>query len=185
MPTSPRQAAWLQCEGWCCIEAPTQQDLCDAAAAEVWAGGTSEDVETKGKECLKTGGGGGWGSEGKRARVQGRTSVCEESTTQTRQHFASDLVPAETSSLAGSSSAFAGWGSRTWSQLLAADVCPALAGAPECLSQGEGVLLGWISCKQLLGFARGTEQKAGGLDTWHVFHFCPVSLEDVSCAALS
>lgn len=99
--------------------------------------------------------------------------MCEESTTQMHQHFASDLVPAETSSLAGSSSAFAGWGSRTWSQLLAADVRPALAGAPECLSQGEGVLLGWISCKQLLGFAKGTEQKAGGLDTWHVLHFLP------------
>ena len=129
-------------------------------------------METKGRECVKTGGGGGgWGRKGKRARVQGRTSVCKESATQMHQHFASDLLPTETSSLAGSSSALAGWGSRTRSQLLAADVRPALAGAPECLSQGEGVLLGWISCWQLLGFARGMEQKAGGLDMWQVLHF--------------
>lgn len=123
------------------------------------------------------------GEGGKKGASSGKDE--RVSTTQMHQHFASGLVPAETSSLAGSSSAFAGWGSRTWSQLLAADVRPALAGAPECLSQGEGVLLGWMSCKQLLGFARGTEQKAGGLDTWHVLNFCPVSLEDVSCTELS
>lgn len=87
------------------------------------------------------------------------------------QDFASDLVPTETSSLAGSSSALAGWGSRMQSQLLTADVHSVLAGVPECLGQGEVVLLGWISCWQLFDFVRGLEQKAGGLDAQRFFIF--------------
>lgn len=84
--------------------------------------------------------------------------MCKETTTKMHQHFASDLVPTEMS-LAGSSSALAGWGSRMQSQLFTADVHSALAGLPACLSQGEGVLLGRIIFWQLLGFARGMEQK--------------------------
>lgn len=125
------------------------------------------------------------GEGGKRARVQRMMSTCKESTTQMHQHFARALVPAETSSLAGSSSVLAGWGSRMRSQLLTADVCPALAGVAKCLLQGEGVLLGWIKCCQLLGFVRGMKQKVGGLDAWQVHNLSLGCLETVSCAALS
>lgn len=62
------------------------------------------------------------------------------------QHFASDLVPTEASLLlAAAQLLLAGEAAH------AADAHPALAGAPECLSHGEGVLLGWVSCVGLQG----------------------------------
>lgn len=90
----------------------------------------------------------GRGREGRRGRVQGRTSRLKSQARGCISIFPAISCPQKPPPLLA---ALAGWGSRMRFQLLAADVPPVLAGAPEYFIQGRAVLLGRINCCQLLG----------------------------------
>lgn len=120
-------------------------------------------MEIQGRECLEAEGGGG--REGRKGTVSGKDGQVRESSTRMHQHFASNLVPTESSSPDG---ALAGWGSRMRFQLLAADVPLALAGVPEYLIQGGAVVFRWINCCQLLG---GWSKKEGDWIYGRLFMF--------------
>lgn len=118
------------------------------------AGGSSEDVEIQGRECLKAEGGGERGREGRRRRVQGRTSRLKS-----QAQRCSSILPAisYTQKPPPLLAALAGWGSRMWVPASRCRCSPALAGAPKYLLQG-GAARSWISYCQLLG---GWSKKQG------------------------
>lgn len=103
------------------------------------AGGSSEDVEIQGRECLKAEGGGERGREGRRRRVQGRTSRLKS-----QAQRCSSILPAisYTQKPPPLLAALAGWGSRMWSQLLTADVLLPWQERPNTSSKGELPALG-------------------------------------------
>lgn len=144
--TAPEAGAWPRSEGWCRGTYAPEPRGAAAAARGLAGGGSREGIQRR--ECLEAEGGGGRGREGRRERVQGRMSRLKN---QARRCIS--ILPAISYSLKPPPllAALAGWGGRMWSQLLTADVPPALAGVPKYLIQGGAILLGWIKCCQLLG----------------------------------
>lgn len=132
------------------------------------------------RECLEAGGGGrgrGRGREGRRGRVQGKTSRLK-----TQTHRCISILPAICTH-------------RNfllcWQFLLVreVDVVPApRCRCSSCLGRSTQILHPRESCParvdKLLPAAWRMEQKAGELDIWQAFHVCPRCLEDVCCALL-